>query len=168
MRALKVALLGIAVVITGACGNDAAEPSPIPEEPGARQVQAVQPPPSASQVAAELKASIPEVVELIDLNEDNDTNNLIGRPNGYVAATVLRDSRTETCARESPGVDCGATVEEWPNAAAAQRRADYIQAVTQSSGLGSQWTYVSDNILLRVTGDLKPSEAEGYEVAFTS
>jgi serine/threonine-protein kinase len=87
--------------------------------------------PTAQNAAESIRATIPEVTETIPLTADNDVNNLIGRPNGYAAATVLVDSRAQ-CPTDGPGVDCGATIEQWPSAEAAQRRADYIQATERT------------------------------------
>lgn len=129
------------------------------------------PGPRTAQTAAEaIQAAIPEVTTLIALTEDNDTNNLIGRPNGYVAATVLVDSRISNvnpCSIADAGVDCGATVEQWPDENAAQKRAEYIQQVRATVPLvGQEWTTVKDSLVLRVTGELKPSDAEAYKTAF--
>lgn len=126
----------------------------------------VQPPPAtARSVAESIRGTIPEAVELIQVTEDNDPNNLIGRPNGYVAASVLVDSRLPRC--ETPGADCGAMIEQWPDQAAAQRRADYIQAMLREMPmLGQEWNTVKGALLLRVAGELKPSEAKAYESAF--
>lgn len=122
---------------------------------------------STVQISAEsIRAAIPEVTGTVALTEDNDDNKLLGRPNGYEAATVLYDSRAE-CLPGGPGVGCGATIEQWPNAEAAQRRADYIQAIGRSLPSMSEWDTVKGNLLLRVAGALKPSAAEAYKAAFT-
>jgi serine/threonine protein kinase, bacterial len=128
--------------------------------------QAVQPPPATAQSVAEsIKAAIPEVTELIEVTEDNDPNSLIGRPNGYVAATVLVDSRLPRCTEL--GADCGVMIEQWSDQAAAQNRADYIQSMLKSMPmLGQEWNTVEGDLLLRVAGELKPSEAKAYETAF--
>lgn len=108
---------------------------------------------------------IPEVTEVIEVTEDNDPNHLIGRPNGYVAASVLVDSRLPRCA--NLGADCGAMVEQWPDQTAAQDRADYIQSTLKSMPmLGQEWNTVRGGLLLRVAGELRPSEAKAYETAF--
>lgn len=122
---------------------------------------------TARNAADSIRGAIPEVTDVVDLTEDNDTNNLIGRPNGYVAASVLVDSRLE-CSSVAPGVDCGATVEQWPDENAAGKRADYIQATRESAPvLGREWTTARGNLLLRISGLLKPSQAKAYEAAFT-
>ncbi|MDS1114711.1 hypothetical protein RD149_13125 [Gordonia westfalica] len=105
-----------------------------------------------------------------EITEDNDPNNLIGRPNGYTAAYVIEDSRIGC--PEPPdkiGVDCGAMVEQWPDQASAQARADYIQRVRKDLPmLGQEYYTVRGDLLLRVSGELKPSQAEAYERVLVS
>lgn len=161
--------LVLVLVFCAACGAPEQKPA---EGTGTSAMtttasHAVQPPPATAQsVAKSIRAVIPEVAEVIEVTEDNDPNNLIGRPNGYVAASVLVDSRLPRCT--DLGADCGAMIEQWPDQAAAQRRADYIQAMRRDMPmLGQEWSTVKDDLLLRVNGDLKPSEASAYEAAFT-
>jgi hypothetical protein len=60
-----------------------------------------------------------------------------------------------------------ATVEQWPDQVAAQRRADYIQQMLAAQPmLGTEWTVVKGPLLLRVTGKLKPSDEKAYEASF--
>jgi serine/threonine protein kinase, bacterial len=144
----------------------AADPSAATSAAKLPQIAPAGAPASTAQNAADsIRAVIPEVTKTIALTEDNDVNNLIGRPNGYAAATVLVDSRAQ-CPSDGPGVDCGATIEQWPSTEAAQKRADYIQAIGKSLPTMSEWTTVKGNLLLRVTGKLKPSAAETYKAAF--
>jgi serine/threonine-protein kinase len=122
---------------------------------------------SAQPAAERIQKAVPQVTRLIPLSEGNDSNHLLGQPNGYSAATVLVDSRAG-CPNDGPGVDCGATIEQWPDRWAAQRRADFIQQMDRPMPIvGQEWTTVKQNLLLRVTGKLKLSEAQGYQAAFT-
>jgi hypothetical protein len=122
---------------------------------------------SAQSAAERIQKAVPQVTRLIPLTEGNDGNHLLGQPNGYSAASVLVDSRAR-CPNDGPGVDCGATVEQWPDRWAAQRRADYIQQVDRPMPIvGQEWTTVRQNLLLRVTGKLKLSDAQSYQAAFT-
>ncbi len=148
-------MLAVSVVLVfmlAGCGDD----------PGADAV------PTAQSAAQVLKSEVTEITELLTLDEDNDPNDLIGRPNGYSAATVLFDSRV-SCAGDEPGVDCGATIEEWPSQKAAQERSEYIQSLQSGSSiLGSEWNTVRGTLLLRVTGEMKPSDADAYAEIFES
>jgi hypothetical protein len=103
--------------------------------------------------------------QVVEITEDNDPNDLIGRPNGYVKAAVIYDPRIPEC--DNPEVSCGATVEVFADESAAKRRSDYIQGLMEEAPiLGSEYHYLDGATLLRVSGDLDPSAAEEYEAAF--
>ena len=123
---------------------------------------------SARRAAEAIRAAIPEITELVPLTEQNDTNNLLGRANGYSAAVVLVDSRTSAaCSTSRPGVDCGATIEQWPDAAAAQKRAEHVEKMRGAlPGLGPQYSTVKGGLLLQVAPTLEPSIADAYQAAF--
>lgn len=58
-------------------------------------------------------------------------------------------------------------IEQWPDQRSAQERSDYIQSMLREMPmLGQEWNTVKEGLLLRVDGDLKPSEAKAYEMAF--
>ncbi|WP_207021434.1 hypothetical protein [Phycicoccus sp. DTK01] len=121
-------------------------------------------PPQAADVADGLEQ--PSTTKIVEVTEDNDPNDLIGRPNGYDSAAVIYDSNA-TCT--DLGVECGATVEVWPDEAAAKSRSDYIQSILEASPvLGSEFHTLAGPVLLRVDGkQLKPSLAEKYAAALT-
>lgn len=160
--------LALALALCVACGapEQRRPETSVPSAAGTPTAEAVELEPATAQSVAEsIKATIPEVAELIPVTEDNDPNRLIGRPNGYVAARVLVDSRLPRCI--DLGADCGVMIEQWPDQIAAQKRADYIQSMLRSMPmLGQEWNTVKGSLLLRVAGDLKPSEAKAYETAF--
>lgn len=171
MRLLS-AFAGLALVVTlaGCSGEDGdsetsseATASSASETASGTTNETSQPSPSAQSVADEIATTVD--VEQVVIDENNDPNDLIGRPNGYVAAVLLKDSRLPGCT-EDLGVDCGATVEEWPNTDSAQARADYIAALQKDSPmLGSEYHYLVGPVLVRVSGELKPSQAMQYEGA---
>jgi hypothetical protein len=109
---------------------------------------------------------VPSVRKVVTLTDDNDPNDLIGRPNGYTDAAVIYDSEvqcTEMC------VDCGATIEIWPSDIDATARKDYIQTTLKANqALGTEYDTLHGSVLLRVTGQVKPSRAKAYATAFTS
>ncbi|MBX7435530.1 hypothetical protein JDV09_26070 [Mycobacterium sp. Y57] len=54
-------------------------------------------------------------------------------------------------------------IEQWPDQVSAQRRADHIQSMRREMPmLGQEWDTVNGGLLLRVAGELKPSEADAY------
>ncbi|WP_374969005.1 hypothetical protein [Terrabacter sp. BE26] len=119
----------------------------------------------ASAVAAQVKAAVPSVTKVVTITEDNDPNNKIGRPGGYVSAATLYDKGV-SCSQL--GAECGATVEVWPDEASATQRSQYILAILKGANgaLGEEYHTQNGPVLLRVTGKLKPSVAKKYEAAF--
>lgn len=118
---------------------------------------------TAMSVAQDIESQVDAVTEVVEITEGNDPNDLIGRPNGYEAAVVIYDSRVEC---DELGSECGATVEQWPDADSAEERSEYIQGVLEDvPAFGTEYHYLDGPILVRVWGDLKPSEAEEYEAA---
>lgn len=121
---------------------------------------------SATEVAEAIKTAVPEVTRLVTVDEDNDPNNLVGRPGGYIDGAILFDPRAEAY-DDQLGVDQGAFLEVWPDAEAATGRAKYIQdTLQQVRGLGTEYHYQHEGYLLRVNGRIKPSQALAYEEAF--
>lgn len=170
----------VATCVVAACSSESSDGSNHTAPPGPPTTTAAataQSNQTTAQIAAEaIRAAVPEVTDLIEITEDNDANNMIGRDSGYVAATVIVDSRaaeraesaTLQCSREKPGIVCGAGVEQWPDEAAAQKRATYIKTITDAAPIfGTEYQTLKGNLLLRVSGKLKPSEAQAYEAAFT-
>ena len=101
------------------------------------------------------------------LTEKTDSNNLLGRPNGYVSAAVITDAGGDT-SDSDPGVSYGATVEMFDSRSATVRRSDYIQGILKDAPmLGTEYDYVRGKVLLRVSGELPPSVAAKYRAAFT-
>lgn len=123
-------------------------------------------PPDATAVATRVKARVRSVTKLVTITEDNDPNNKIGRPGGYVSAATLYDQGA-SCTEL--GVECGATVEVWADEESATARSKFIQdALKGANGvLGEEYHYQEGPVLLRVYGDIKPSVARKYQAAFT-
>ncbi len=99
--------------------------------------------------------------------EDNDPNNLLGRPNGY-ASRASADLPGGDKGGEKYSVDRGLVVEVFDNADLAQRRSDYIKSLqAESPILGTEWHYrTGDGTgLVRVSGNVKPSLAKKVEAA---
>lgn len=135
------------------------EPTTEPVEPVADDK-----PEGAEAVAAALQGKISTITKMVTITEDNDPNDLIGRPGGYVEAVSIYDSRAE-CDSELD-ITCGAKLEVFDNAEDAEARRDYIAGIIKDSPMFAEYDYLDGNVLLRVAGRLKPSEAKEYEAAF--
>jgi hypothetical protein len=170
LPALKLVCFPVLVACAVACAPSPHEGTPSSAAPATTEAATPQPVEEmTAQTAAEkIKAAIPDVT-LITITGDNDANNMIGRTTGYVAATVIVDPRAgDECDNAKPGIACGAGVEQWPDAAAAQQRSDYLKTVLSSMPmLGTEYASLRGNLLLRVSGKLSPSVADQYKAAFT-
>lgn len=158
---LPVAVALLALALSGCSGAPAptvtvtvtADPTPTAE------------PISVASVMDSLPAAISEISTVTRITEDNDPNDMIGRPNGYLDGAVFADSRL-TC--DELGASCGATLEDWGTEEAARERSVYIQGILKDSPmLGSEYNYIVGGLLLRVSGELTPTDAKAYEAAFT-
>lgn len=126
-------------------------------------------PTSPAEAAKAIEAEVSAVVAVIEITEDNDANDLIGRPGQYDAATFMADKRlgcSKSDQYDGLGIDCGAKIERWESGADATARAADIQKKLKDYGLGAEYDYVRDDLLLRVSGKLKPSQAKQYLAAF--
>ncbi|MFT4086555.1 MAG: hypothetical protein QM658_05275 [Gordonia sp. (in: high G+C Gram-positive bacteria)] len=121
---------------------------------------------AAQKSAEQIKRAVRDVVELRPVTSESDPNRILGKPNGYVAVTVLVDSRVH-CSGSELGVDCGAVVEQWPDHRSAKERAEYVTSALQGMpGIEPEHQVVKGDLLLRVSGELKPSAVHEYEKAF--
>lgn len=123
----------------------------------------------AEKMADLLEAAVPEISDRVTITEDNDSNDLIGRPNQYDQGVFLFDSRLDCDGPSYNELDtaCGAKIERWGSQEDAQARADDIQSKLKEFGLGAEYDYVVGRLLVRVSADLKPSQAAAYEAAIS-
>ena len=167
---LAAATATIALAFTAGCGTS--DPAPAPKSPAGSSPAAAPTAPAAAPVdakavLAKLKAADIGMTGAATQTEDNDPNDLLGRPNGY----------TQRASADLPGgekggekftVDRGLVIEVWPTAADADRRAEYIQTALKGAPiLGTEYHYRAGGgaVLVRVSGKVKPSLAKRVEAA---
>ena len=121
-------------------------------------------PEEATASANRIKGDIASVVKVVTITEDNDPNDKIGRPGGYISAAVIYEKSVKCT---DLGAGCGATIEVWASEAKAKARAAFIQkSLKDIPMLGTEYDYIRGGALLRVVGDVKPSLAKKYNAAF--
>lgn len=123
---------------------------------------------TASQMFDDIARQVPEAALVKVYTEDNDPNDLLGRPNGYTSKIAFSDSRVDrddVTGTAKDAVERGGSIEVFSTADLAKGRADYIQRVLTNSGLGSEYDYLRGPVLVRVTGNLSPTKAKVYEKA---
>lgn len=98
-------------------------------------------------------------------DENTDPNNLLGRPNGYIARASF-DVPGGDPEGDQHTIERGGVIEVWPDEAAARRRSTYLQDLVKNAPiLGTEYDYVRGPVLLRITGKVKPSVAAQFEAA---
>jgi hypothetical protein len=179
----RLGVLALVLPLIAACGTSK-DPAAAPPRPTQAATTSAPRPTTATSAATptvaahsddpieeakRLKTQIPQIVDVVTLTEDNDENDLIGRPGQYDAASFMADKRLACHAMgdfDGLSIDCGAKIERWPSEADAKARIKDIQDKLETYGLGAEWDYVRGRVLLRVAGELKPSEAAAYQKAF--
>ncbi|MEU4699829.1 hypothetical protein [Nonomuraea dietziae] len=123
----------------------------------------------AAGIISELAAQGLPADHTVTYTEENDPNKLLGRPHGYVSKAAFTDERAAVQgAGGKPGdINLGGGVEVFPDADAAETRVAYIQNIAKSSPMLGEYTYQSGNVVLRISKDLPPSDAQSYETALS-
>lgn len=128
---------------------------------------------TAEEIANELKSNISTLGEIVVYTEETDLNNLLGRPNQYTSKVTFEDTRLEQTNKtneflteEQQSEPIGGTIEVFNNEEDMQNRKNYIESISSSMSMLSQYIYAKGNVLLRLDNELTPSQASEYENAF--
>ena len=154
------------------------------------------PTPTATSVLTAFKEAGLLIYKEVVFTAETDTNQLLGRPNSYIAKIDFNDKNTVdrliTMQKEEilkitdvPQVGfetdedwkklvmierLGGTIEEFNNKEDTQKRFDYLESL-QNSGLNitsNEYRTLQNNILLRIDSDVLPEQAKKYEETFKS
>ncbi|MBC7593922.1 MAG: hypothetical protein H7288_08310 [Kineosporiaceae bacterium] len=155
----KVLLVATAALLLVGCsspfpGTTGADPSGSSRSDSAAPVAAV-------LLGETLKDAIPTITSVTQITEDNDPDDLIGRPAGYIDGALIVDTRATKCVE--PGVACGATIEVWGDKQKASDRSINLITLMVEDPTLDEHHYILDGLLLRVSGELSPSAAAEYE-----
>ena len=106
--------------------------------------------------------------EVIIHDSKSDPNNLLGRPDGYIASAHFEDKtvdQIEPLSDDDENLPLGGSIEIWPSQEGAQKRLDYMLKIDEVMNLQplKQYRYLNDNILLRLEYEILPEDAEKYE-----
>jgi hypothetical protein len=177
--AVLVLLAGVTVCSLTGCGgagDDSARSSTASSSPAASSHSSAATETTASTLDAagilqKLQAGGLPITDSVVITEDNDPNNLIGRPGQYTSKVVFADPRTGVALdKATPDNGAGGSVEVFADAAAAKTRSDYIQKTLAGLGpvAGTEYHYLAGTALVRVAGMLRPSDAAQYETVVTA
>lgn len=122
---------------------------------------------TAEDILKEIKEKNTNIGDYIVYTEENDSNNLLGRPNQYTSKVTFEDIRLEQFDKDSDDYEpVGGTIEVFNNSKDMQKRKDYIESITSSISAFAEYSYSNDYVLLRLNSELTPSQAREYENIF--
>jgi len=123
---------------------------------------------SASEVLRQLRAEGMPVGAVTDLTASTDPNELLGRPGQYTSKAFFVDTRlgaTDKYGARREEADAGGSVEVFESEADAEKRSEYVQAISEGSGPFAEYSYQRGLIFLRLTKSMTPDQAKDYERA---
>jgi hypothetical protein len=121
--------------------------------------------PLTAQSAAQfMKSAIPQVLQVVP-----DSMTLISEA---TAVVVLVDSRLPSCNLSDPDIDCGASLEQYPDKGGAMARMQQMERANDPSVPGhivgrNDTNVASQNFVLRISGSLPADAITQYRQAFS-
>jgi len=109
------------------------------------------------------------VAKVVTTTAEADPNNLLGRPGQYTARITFTVPGTKSAGGDQQSCDRGGCIEQWPNQAAAQKRADYIKQLGERLPFAVEYnTARPDGLLLRISRAASPAAAKKIQDAFAA
>jgi hypothetical protein len=102
---------------------------------------------------------------VIVYTEDTDPNNQLGRPHGYTSKVNFADKRCEQYDASDPE---GGNFEVFGNTEDCSDRKKYLESVYETSPQLRKYIYQFENVLFRLSYELRPAQAEDYKIAVIS
>lgn len=130
---------------------------------------------TAEELFNKIKEKNANVGRHVVYNEETDLNELLGRPNQYTSKVTFEDLRIEQTnqnldseyfSEEEINEPIGGTIEVFNNEEDMKKRKEYVNAISSSMSMFSEYSYGEKIYLLRLDNALTPSEAEEYEKIF--
>ncbi|MGW3120951.1 hypothetical protein ACWDBW_28025 [Streptomyces sp. NPDC001107] len=159
--ALATALLTGLTACSNGTSNSGSNASQKPSAPGSKPL-------TASTAFASISGKVSSAKLSGTVTAENDPNHLLGRPNQYTSKVTFTDTRikaADVTGTEKGDVERGGAIEVFGSPTDAAARAKYIQAVTKSMPALTEYDYVHDTVLIRVSHYLTPAQAASYKTA---
>lgn len=116
---------------------------------------------SAEEILLQMKADGMPINDYMVYDESNDENGLLGRPGSYTSKVNFNDISLGY--DPTFDVNTGGSIEVFANNDDCQARADYIASVAKTFSTASEYDYVYGVVLLRLSKQYLPSQAENWE-----
>jgi hypothetical protein len=111
------------------------------------------------------RAGLP-IGSYVNYTAATDGNHLLGRPGQYVSKVNFQDKRIDPKdALDPTDITAGGSIETFDNEDDAQRRYDYVHAISTGSSLFAEYEYLRGTVLFRISNILTPNQAAEYERA---
>ncbi|MCL9798220.1 hypothetical protein MXD58_028700 [Frankia sp. AgKG'84/4] len=126
---------------------------------------------TAQQVAGRLAETGLPLRTTVVYTAATDPDHLLGTMGGYWSRLAFSDSRVganEVAGAPAGAIERGGSVEVWPDATTAQRRAHTLLTVTEQNPLVTEYVYTRGSVVLRVSLVLTRHQAAGYQSALAS
>jgi len=107
------------------------------------------------------------IARMVVFTPESDPNELMGRPGGYISKGNFSDLRIaeDSYDTDDLGVDVGGSVEVFETPQDAERRYQYLMTIGKMIPFLTEYGYVVENVLLRLSKKLTPEQAEEYGTA---
>ena len=120
---------------------------------------------TAEQVVTNMQEAGLPIDGVIVYDEKTDPNKLLGRPNQYVSKINFADTRLDQVDGTNPN---GGTIEVFENARDLDKRKKHNEMVMEQYPVFTEYLFVHDNYIIRLSYDLTKDQAEEYKKIFMS
>lgn len=120
---------------------------------------------TAEEIINLMKEKNSNIGKIVVYNEENDLNNLLGRPNQYTSKIQFADNRLDQSYVEENDAK-GGTIEVFNSKEDMENRKKYIETISTQASIFAQYIYSKGNAILRLDTELTPEQAKEYETIF--
>jgi hypothetical protein len=147
--------------------RSSSSPSPHPETSGSANATRPQEASLSNRdLVGVVKATRLPIARITVRDENNDPENLIGRPCQYTSRVDWQDSRRKMDP-DFPNAPFAGILEVYPTPDDARMNADRLVRFGKALPGWATYVYQAGPVLLQVGGDMKPSQAEQYRSAMS-
>lgn len=118
---------------------------------------------TAAQLTTKLQEAKLPIDGVIVYDDQTDVNHLLGRPNQYISKTNFADTRLKQTDPENPN---GGTIETFNNTSDLNIRRTHNENVMKAYPVFTEYLFVNDKYILRLSKDLTKEQADEYKQAF--
>ena len=120
---------------------------------------------TAEQVVTKMQEAGLPIDGVIVYDEKTDKNKLLGRPNQYTSKVNFADIRLEQTDPDNPN---GGTIEVFEKSSDLEKRKKHNEMVMEQYPVFTEYLFVHDNYIIRLSYDLTKDQAEEYKKIFMS